>query len=320
MHSVLPRVDSTGDTGSPRRRALSGYRRGVRLWVTAAVMALASFCPGVKAVGQLSEGEELYRSGRYLEAVIALSRVVEAEPSSALAHYYLANSLASIKQYEDAISEYEYCHHLSPHSKLGSYSLLAIERFRPLADRQSRAQRREPLVIPAIQTPPGHEELSNKRRSLLSIKRQTEWEKMRSRREGTASIDAVMNRTELSVKRIQDEAERAIAEISGPGRRRRRDDDPRVREIQRETAQAIAEARQHAQMVARRHMRDYVARAKALEECASNLETQMVNAPDEGVRLQAAGTNLYVRNYEYVQPEALVAVAKRLEPRWSARR
>ena len=196
-------------------------------------------------------------------------------------------------------------------------------RFRPLAERESRSagNLKSNLVIPAIQNPPGHDDLNNKRRSLLSIKRQTEWEKMRARREGTANIDALMDRTELSVRRIQDEAVRTVAEISGPGRRRHHDDDPRVAEIQRESAQAIREIRQHAQLAARRHMRDYVARARALEECALNLETQMVNAPGEGVRLQAAGTNLYVRNYEYVQPEALVAVAKKLEPqRWSPRK
>lgn len=48
-------------------------------------------------------------------------------------------------------------------------------------------------MIPAIQNPPGHDDLNNKRRSLLSIKRQTEWEKVRARREGTAQTVTILN-------------------------------------------------------------------------------------------------------------------------------
>jgi hypothetical protein len=63
-------------------------------------------------------------------------------------------------------------------------------------------------------------------------------------------------------------------------------------------------------------------RALALEESAANLESQLLDPPMDGVRLNATGTNLYVRNYEHTPravaqiPEIipLLGVAKKWNP------
>lgn len=48
-------------------------------------------------------------------------------------------------------------------------------------------------------------------------------------------------------------------------------------------------------------------RALALEESAANLESQLLDPPLDGVRLNATGTNLYVRNYEHT-PRAVAEI------------
>lgn len=295
--------------------------RGRRLFILSVISVLWLGHPGSARAGDAYDlGVAFYESGRYLDAVIQLSTAVESDAGDAHAHYYLANSLVRIKRYADAMSEYESCIALSPHSLYASYSRLAVQRFQKLAAEQSGRQFVEG-AIPLVDTPPGYDEAGHARAALMAVSRQTEREKARLRAEGVGRVDALMAGIERQVRAIQLETGLATDEIRhARGRRMTAFHRQAIQDIDEESAARINSLRQAGQYMARKQMRAYVERARSLEDAAQGLLSQMSGRPGAGVRLQAAGTNLYVRNYDYVQPEALVARAGRLPVPVSAKR
>jgi len=262
------------------------------------------------------EGLDNYYAGRYEEAAVCFSRATDQDPDDPSAHYYLANSLAYLEDHEDAVEEYQICYQLAPHGKLAGYCQVGIRRFAAAASEEQRQKQTGPgrPLFGAAHIGPG-QDLRILHRTLDTVHRQADSDKERVRRAWANTADAAMRTGEERARRIQEQAEQDIADIRGAfPHRLTRYQQALIDEVNHSSALAVNSARQNAQIEARRHMRQGVEHALALEIAAANLESQLIQGPSRsGVMLQPAGTSLYVRNYEYFEPEALAARQEKLK-------
>lgn len=67
-----------------------------------------------EAANQYQKGVELYKAGRFTEALGAFVRVIELEPNSAVAYSNLGSLYIDLGKYEEAIEVLEYAHSLDP--------------------------------------------------------------------------------------------------------------------------------------------------------------------------------------------------------------
>lgn len=74
----------------------------------------------------LKKGIELYKAGRYREAVSQFGLALPREFSNAVLHYYLANTFINLNQNEAAIREFRIAYALAPRREAGQMSRKAL--------------------------------------------------------------------------------------------------------------------------------------------------------------------------------------------------
>lgn len=95
------------------------FKKSVTLLLIGDLIASAAFAA---AADQLREGISYYNSKNFSAAQDTLSKAVAGEfKQSALAHYYLANSLMQLRKTNAALVEYEQAYQLAPYSTFSGY-------------------------------------------------------------------------------------------------------------------------------------------------------------------------------------------------------
>lgn len=250
-----------------------------------------------------------YNAGRFPEAVISFSTAADLNPYDPATHYYLANSLAYLKDYQGAFDEYQMCHQLDSNSMYAGYCKVAMQRFAAAA-RDQEANGGGPFSAGGDSDSPDFifdgatQELIVLRQTLSLMGRQTMAERDRIRRAGTVSANSRMRHSWLIAARLREDAhKRMLGAI----------DSHDLDEMDRVSAALLRYHNHLGRMHSRQYMRESAARAAAIETTATNLATQFyARRSRSGVSLQPAGTNLYVRNYEHFEPQALKATAEKL--------
>ncbi len=85
---------------------------------------------------QLLRGIQAYKEGDYLGTVQVMEKIIENNPGSMLAHYYLAISYVQIGKPDEAKIEYDRVIFLDPNSQLAGYAELGKERLNPEKEKE----------------------------------------------------------------------------------------------------------------------------------------------------------------------------------------
>lgn len=257
-----------------------------------------------------------YGAGRYREAVVYLSQAAMSHPASPVLHYHLGNALVKCGLHDQAIQEYELSYRLDPYSSVAQYCKLALKAYgRPSPELAQTHVAADGSVQFAVEPPAGPPIDRNVRIAKNIIRRQAEYEKSKHRATGEALARLAMRHADHDVSRIREDMREEMARAMEPpvltlptGRGVMTVPLPFNPELARARAE---EARQRAQEAERSVRKAAEARAElqknfckerefALDEVVSNLESQLEEpAGRSGVKLQAVGTDLYVRYYGY---------------------
>ena len=71
---------------------------------------------------QTAQGIKMYKSGNYTQSYLTFNKIVDMDPSNALAAYYLGMSAAQLGKADEAVAAYEKAMNLSPKGILGRYA------------------------------------------------------------------------------------------------------------------------------------------------------------------------------------------------------
>ncbi|MBY0359127.1 MAG: hypothetical protein K2W82_14080 [Candidatus Obscuribacterales bacterium] len=258
----------------------------------------------------MEEGLAEYKAGRYTLAVVSFSAAAAREPGKQIPHYYLANALVRLKEHARALEEYKISYQINPDSPAGEYSRQAILGYKkPLPspnDPDFIKTYIQPAKVASAETfsyPPELEKARNIIRRQANIEKskhrsQSSERQKTSRSIALAEIRRIEQKAEYDIQRLSDPLiftpePRANPLLSDPEALRRRED---------AIKKAAAEEKEYILRQADERTETYNSWQKgkesALDEVASNLETQMEQPVGRsGVKLQAKGTDLYVRNY-----------------------
>src|SRR5262249_45086446 len=255
---------------------------------------------------EFATGLQHYNAGRFPEAVIAFSTVADRNPYDQAAHYYLANSLAYLKDYQGAFDEYQMCYQLDPNGTYAAYSKVGMQRFAPAArDQDNDGSGPFATGSPESIFDGPTQELMVLQKTLSLMNHQTMVERDRIRLAASAEAASRRQYYRLLTARIRQDAEERFAL---PGHHHERD------EMFSATMAMLRYQNNLERLQSRQAMRESITRAAAIEETATNLASQFyARRSRSGVALHPAGTNLYVRNYEHYELPALKARAERLQ-------
>lgn len=288
---------------------LGGWRRQLTALrcLSFAVFASAYLAAAVLGAEDLAlKGMDFYKQKDYKQAIAFLEKASRKDPYNAELHYYLANSHIFLKDGNSAIREYSACFDLDPLGTFGQYSRKALlgfgKKFRGLSS--------------AVADPPGKHRIaaddakSIKQAVSLIAAQSCEREKLNhAAGEGSAKVSVSVG--EEKQRKLSKAAEELVADLSQANRSPSPALQEEMHEIQQSAVFAGQHARYDAQQQAAMHMSAAVERSTAVEKSASSLLALMAEAPRRGkVKMKAAGTNLYVRNYDFEPeppPEPLMA-------------
>lgn len=264
------------------------------LAVALAPLALAP----VFAASNSDEAIEFYNGKRYHQAAVAFTKASIKEPANQNYRYYLANCLVHLKKHDRAIEEYRAAYSIDPRSSLGEFSAQAL--------------------IGYHQSLPGSLSDSHdvgKAKNLIRAQTNTEKYKQtvlasRSEQEVRAKVDAqikaVDEQARADIQKLHDPliflpAPRANPLLAMPELLKEKEDQIKLAAKQ-EKERLLKEAEERSKPFhSWKKGRD-----AALDEVAANLESQLEQpVGPSGVKLQAKGTDLYVRYYGKALPNKL---------------
>lgn len=278
----------------------------------ALLLALAGSGGNAFAKSLTDEGLAHYNAGRYPLAIASLSAAVAREPAGQLLHYYLANAFVHTGDHRRALEEYRICYQLNPQNTIGEYSRKALVSYKaPLPSPSDptfvRVYKKYMDAAKTQSNVVAIEPELEKARNI--IRRQADIEKNKHRIQSAQSQKVSRHIAEEEAKRVDSRAEAEIQKlyepiVYSPG--------PRANPLlanpdllkQKEDAikKAAAEEKEYILRHAEESSETYKSweskKTVALDEVAANLESQLEQpAGRSGVKLQAKGTDLYVRNY-----------------------
>lgn len=264
----------------------------------------------VIAKSLMDEGMENYNAGRFTLAVSSLSAAMAQEPRNQTLHYYLANALVRLKEHARAVDEYKIAYLLDTKSKIGEYGRQAILAYKkPLPALNDEAflkvyyLKSDNKEFSASANTPELDKVKN------IIRRQANVEKNKHRSFSShgqrvskliaeEQARAVDQKAEYDIQRLYD----PIIYNPGPRANPLLADPELLRQKEEAIKKAAAEEKERILRQAEERSETYKTwerhKETALDEVAANLESQLEQpAGRSGVKLQAKGTDLYVRNY-----------------------
>jgi hypothetical protein len=264
-----------------------------------ALVFLSQFAVSVSAaqIQSLYEGGlENYRSAHYKEAADAFAAAIRQEPSKQNLHYLLANCYVHLEQHRQAVQEYEAAYYLDATSNIAEYCRQAL-----LAYKIS-------LPSPAMQNTSATTGGELEKVKTL-IRQQAGFEKDKHGQLAARSKELIKSKIDDEIKRIDIQMQADIQKlyeplIFTPGPRANpmlaypdllKEREAQIRQsAQAEKARLAQEASTRSQ-VYETWKKD---REALLDQTADNLQDQLDKpVGPSGIKLQAHGTGLYVRNY-----------------------
>lgn len=85
-----------------------------------------TFAKTTKTNAATAAGIRMYKSGNYTQSYVSFSDIVKADPSNALAYYYLGMSSVRLGKKDEAIASYKRAAEMSPNGILGRYAKKGI--------------------------------------------------------------------------------------------------------------------------------------------------------------------------------------------------
>lgn len=263
---------------------------------------LAVFSPLVANARSLyDDALEHYTNKRYQQAAQGFTRASIEDPSKQIYRYYLANCLVHLDKHDRAIEEYRAAYLLNPYSSIAEYSAQALAGYHK--------------SVPSI---PGKlPEDNDLGKAKTAIRMQTKTEKYKQGLLASRGEYELKSKLSEQIKAIDDQARADIQKlydplIFTPGPRA----NPLLAmpELLKEREDAIKSS---AKLEKERLLKEAEERSKplqswqkgreaVLDEVAANLESQL-DSPvgPSGMKLQAKGTDLYVRYYGKALPNRL---------------
>lgn len=251
----------------------------------AAFLAVSAAAPP----NPFNQGVAEYGKGHFTVARDYFRKVLKSQPRSQAAHYYLANTLAQLRDYAGALKEYEAGYDVNPDSDIAASCLEAMTNLKDYS-----SEGKPPTA--AVKTTPAGKAVDED--SVIDATRmiRTQLEKESAATSTTADQYAKLRQehAKAEAKRIQDEMQRKLDDIpvyrrGGYSRTQMQQSikDEAAKQTQAEMARAQAEA-------------DYYAKAAkdrqaTLTDVQASLESQLKN-PGK-TQLVPQGTNMYIRNY-----------------------
>ncbi|MBX9570525.1 MAG: hypothetical protein K2X77_16640 [Candidatus Obscuribacterales bacterium] len=270
--------------------------------------SLMFWCAPAFAVDDLKAGIASYQKQDYAQAAEALKRAAKKDPYNAVCHYYLANSLVYLSDTKGAATEYFTCFDLDPFGQAGQYSREALKKLKgPVSPVPGSGN--------AARTAP--DSGASIRHAVGSIGRQTTEKGKFYQDNSQICARLVSDNATVYANRVSQSAEELVAEIREAYRGKMPESvEADLEEIRQKALYKAAWVREDAQQQAHRRMAAETKRSELVEKSASNLLALIAETPKVGkVKLKAAGTNLYVRNYAMEPlptPEPLTAEWKLL--------
>lgn len=241
-------------------------------------------------------GLERYKTGHYKEAANCFAAASRQEPSRQNLRYLLANCLVQMNQQKRAVEEYEAAYYIDPYSSIAGYCRQALQAYKiSLPDAAS---------LEKAGTTYGE---LDKVKSL--IKNQTSFEKGKHGLIAARSTQLIKSHIDDQIKRVDQQMQMDIQKlyeplIFTPGPRANpmlafpdllKEKESQIRQAaQAEKASLAQEGSARSQVYETWRK----GREALLDETADNLQDQLDKpAGPSGIKLQAHGTGLYVRNY-----------------------
>jgi tetratricopeptide (TPR) repeat protein len=251
------------------------------------------------ASNELKNGIANFNQAQYLDALSELLLAAHADPSSAITHYYLANTLAHLGQEEGAQEEYKLAYlHSSPHSQVARYCTEALLAYEKQHQSQTNHQLVKQMVF-QIQ-----EQVNNKKSDIST---------------DTQTLVSSANQLGFIRKQIiEDRVNKDIFFLTGGFHSWRLE--PQVQALRQQADLEYQIANLDTERRTTRLNQEGESKLVSIENSASNLENQLLHPSTNGAQLSPLGTNLYIRNYLYNYdqtnmdntPTPLVAQAKKL--------
>lgn len=242
--------------------------------------------PANAASDNLRAGIASYDKGKYSEAVEIFKKAAKKDPYDAICHYYLANTLLHLGDKTGAANEYYSCFDLDPFGQAGQYSRDALKVLKSAA------------ISPAAATS-APDSGANIRHAVNSISRQTTEKGKFYQANSQVCARLVSENATAYATKVSQSAEQLVAEIREAyhGKMSQAVEDD-LEEIRQKALYKAAWVREDAQQQAHRRTAAETRRSELVEKSASNLMALIAENPQPGkVKVKAAGTNLYVRNY-----------------------
>lgn len=257
---------------------------------------LLSQQPGLASDSGLRLGIESYNNKNYKQAVKLLGKAVIEDPYNAEMHYYLANSYVLLKDGKSAIKEYAVCFDLEPLSKFGQYSRKALLAF---------GRRFLGFAVQAVDgKPPLAADDGRSIKQAVALIRAETCERDRLNQDaGEEAAKVAVAVGEQQDIRLNNAARQLIADLTPCDQNVPPALQEELHEIHQQAVFAGRQARQDAMQQATKHMTAAAQRSTSVESSAASLLALIDENPRPGhVKVMAAGTNLYVRNYG-LEPE-----------------
>ncbi len=247
-----------------------------------------------------------YKQKDYAGACKLFEKAKGEDPYNAEARYYLANSYMFLHDGKAAMKEYWACFELEPlsqHGQLARQALLGFGKkfngFSKQADSKRKVAADEPRSI---------------KQSVALIKKQSCERESLNHAGGERFASRALAGGEERNQRLNAAAEALARDLTPPNNQMTPTLQQELHEIRQRAVFAGQHARQNAQQEAAKHMAAAAARSVSIEASAASLLSLIAEDPRPGrLKLKAAGTNLYVRNYGFEPGDPLKALVAEWE-------
>lgn len=247
---------------------------------------------------ELQQGIASYNVADHPKAVSHLNAHLSKNPSDAVAHYYLANSLLKLGQTENAMSEYRKAFESSKDPTLRKYCLQAIQHASDASATSANATQ-------STRTSAGSKPDSEVAKSMERIKQQIETAKSNKIRNGDSDAKDKITRGVHDVHQLEAERDMRIHNLLQPdaysitGNPIYLDHTAEIEQLKRDYAARIKEAQALAKQEAEFKKAEVAKDANKMLGDVDNLRSQLMDThhlPGTPA-LQATGTNFYTRQY-----------------------
>jgi tetratricopeptide (TPR) repeat protein len=250
--------------------------------------------PATASEDLLKQGITEYNAGDFGNAAGHLGAALSTDFNNPILHYYLGNTYVRLKQKEGAIREFRIAYALQPDAKVGEYSKSALAL---LGASVTEGEAPVPPKMPASNDFPHQQFDPMLEKALSAIGDQGKNIATFRNTLGQSSADGLNKSNADALKRLKDQM---LQDATRYGRRgtvypatNPSPDDQRK-----------LDALKHDYDSRNQRYLDNAAREAAeIQNSARNLQTLLNDQPKQGeLKLNPAGTNLYIRNYQAPDP------------------